>query len=169
MEIWKRMQNFGKKFGNLETLRIFGTLEKIEIWRKKFGNLNFFWKSGKKLETWKKIWKFGKYLEIWKTFENVEKNWKFGKKKVWKLVRIWKFGNLEKIWKKFGNWKFGENKIESRHTLVVYHGKNLLMLNLLSNYQFLIFQICIFFQISDFFQISNFFFPNFQFSSKIST
>ena len=69
MEIWKRMQNFGKKFGNLETLRIFGTLEKIEIWRKKFGNLKNFGNLEKKLETWKK---FGNLENIWNQFGNLE-------------------------------------------------------------------------------------------------
>ena len=70
MEIWKRMQNFGKKFGNLETLRIFGTLEKIEIWKKKFGHLKFFWKFGKKIGNLEKIQKIGK--KNWKQFGNVE-------------------------------------------------------------------------------------------------
>ena len=55
MEIWKRTQNYGKKFGNFETLRIFGTLEKIEIWRKKFGNLKNFGNLEKKLETWENL------------------------------------------------------------------------------------------------------------------
>ena len=54
MEIWKNVEIWGKiwKFGgNLEILRIFGNLEKIEIWkfRKFFGNLE------KKLETSKKF------------------------------------------------------------------------------------------------------------------
>ena len=59
------MQKFGIQFGNLEILRIFGNLEKIEIWKfkKKFGNLE------KKLETWKK---FGNLKNIWKQFENLE-------------------------------------------------------------------------------------------------
>ena len=69
MEIWQRTQNFGKKFGNLETLRIFGTLEKIEIWRKKFGNLKIFWKFGKKLVTWKK---FENLENIWNQFGNLK-------------------------------------------------------------------------------------------------
>ena len=116
MEIWKNVEIWGKiwKFGgNLEILRIFGNLEKIEICRKKFGNLKFFWKSGKnwksgkKLEIWKKIgnleniWKFEKYLEsIWKFGKHLKISKKIGNfEKVWKLVRIWKFGNLEKIWK----------------------------------------------------------------------
>ena len=66
MEIWKKRRNLGK---NLEILRIFGNLEKIEIWRNKFRNLNFFWKSGKNLETWKK---FGNLENIWNQFGNLE-------------------------------------------------------------------------------------------------
>ena len=62
VEVWE-------KCGNLETLRIFGTLEKIEIWRKKFGNLKFLLKFGKKLETWKK---FGYLENIWNQFGNLE-------------------------------------------------------------------------------------------------
>ena len=74
VEIWDTIWKFG---GNLEILRIFGNLEKIEICRKKFGNLNFFLKSGKN-------WKSGKKLETWKTFGN--------------LKNIWNpFGNLENI------------------------------------------------------------------------
>ena len=71
---------------------------------------------------------------------------------------------------------------DSRHTLVVYHGKSLLRLNRLSNFQFRILQIPIFFHISNFFFkfpifsssfqcFSTYFsklryFPNFKFFSK---
>ena len=59
-------------------------------------------------------------LEIWEKFENLERLWKFEKKKIeiWgkfgKTVKSWeKFGNLEtvfkygilEIWKKLENWK----------------------------------------------------------------
>ena len=111
------MQKFGIQFGNLaEILRIFGNLEKIEIWKQKFGNLK------KVLEIWKK--KFGNLEKIWKFVKYLETIWKFGKllkiskkignlEKFWKLVRIWKFGENLEIWKKFGNLK---KKIESRKT-----------------------------------------------------
>ena len=80
MEIWKKRRNLGK---NLEILRIFGNLEKIEIWRNKFRNLIFFgnlekiWKLGKNLEIWKI---FGINLEIWKTFENFRNKLEMWKK-----------------------------------------------------------------------------------------
>ena len=72
MEIWKNVEIWGKiwKFGgNLEILRIFGNLEKIEIWEKIRNFRYFFLKSEKKLETWIK---FGNLENIWKQFGNLE-------------------------------------------------------------------------------------------------
>ena len=61
VEIWGKIWKFG---GNLEILRIFENLE-TKIWKFK----KFFWKSGKKLETWIK---FGNLENIWKQFGNLE-------------------------------------------------------------------------------------------------
>ena len=63
MQIWKRTQNFGKKFGNLE---------KLEIWK----NKQEFRKILEILKIFRYLEIFGNYLEIW-TIENEEKEiWK---------------------------------------------------------------------------------------------
>ena len=72
VEIWDTIWKSG---GNLEILRIFGNMEKIEIWKQKFGNLK------KKLEIREE--KFGK-LE--KKLVKIEKNWK--------LKKNWNLGNF---------------------------------------------------------------------------
>ena len=67
----------------MEILRIFGYLEKIDYWKKKFGNLKQNVANLEKNLNLEKIWKFGKYLEtIWKSGKHL------------KILKK-KFGNLE--------------------------------------------------------------------------